>query len=131
MIGVDTNVLVRYFIKDDPVQTHAAVKLVQGLSPDKPGWIGLLVLAELAWTLRRLYKLDRVAIAGIIEKLLISTDIVLEARDAVRQALLLYRKSNADFADCVIAVAARVAGCSSIVTFDEIAARDLGMELVK
>lgn len=130
MIGIDTNILVRFVVKDDPTQTPAAVRMIHGLSPEEPGWISLLVLSELAWTLRRVYKLDRTAIAGVLEKLLISKDTVLEQRDVVRQALLVYQSSKADFADCVIAVTANLAGCSRMVTFDEVAARDLGMELL-
>lgn len=131
MIGVDTNVLVRYFVKDDPIQTLAATRIVNGFSPEEPGWVGYLVLSELAWTLRRIYKLDRIAIARIIEKLLTSKDIVIEQRDSMRQALLLYERSKADFGDCVIAMAARLAGCGRIITFDENAARDLGMALLR
>lgn len=130
MIGIDTNILVRFVVKDDPTQTPAAVRMIHGLSPEEPGWISLLVLSELTWTLRRVYKLDRTAIAGVLERLLVSKDTVLEQRDVVRQALLVYQSSKADFADCVIAVTANLAGCSRMVTFDEVAARDLGMELL-
>ncbi|MGA2206335.1 MAG: type II toxin-antitoxin system VapC family toxin [Terracidiphilus sp.] len=130
MIGIDTNVLVRFVVKDDPTQAPAAVRMIQGLSPEEPGWISILVLTELVWTLRRVYKLDRTSIAGVLERLLSSNDTVLEQRDVVRRALLAYQSSKADFADCVIAVTANLAGCSRMVTFDEIAARDLGMELL-
>ena len=130
MIGIDTNVLVRFVVKDDPTQAPAAVRMIQGLSPEEPGWISILVLTELVWTLRRVYKLDRTSIAGVLERLLSSKDTVLEQRDVVRRALLAYQSSKADFADCVIAVTANLAGCSRMVTFDEIAARDLGMELL-
>jgi predicted nucleic-acid-binding protein len=130
VIGIDTNVLVRFVVKDDPTQAPAAVRMIQGLSPEEPGWISILVLTELVWTLRRVYKLDRTSIAGVLERLLSSNDTVLEQRDVVRRALLAYQSSKADFADCVIAVTANLAGCSRMVTFDEIAARDLGMELL-
>jgi len=130
VIGIDTNVLVRFVVKDDPTQAPAAVRMIQGLSPEEPGWISILVLTELVWTLRRVYKLDRTSIAGVLERLLSSKDTVLEQRDVVRRALLAYQSSKADFADCVIAVTANLAGCSRMVTFDEIAARDLGMELL-
>lgn len=130
MIGVDTNVLVRYFVRDDPHQTQAADELLDGLSPGKPGWLCLIVLAELVWALRFTYRFERAKIAGTIDALLRSQDVVLEQEEAVRQALSLFRNSKADFADCLISVSARAAGCSKTVTFDKIAARDAGMELL-
>jgi predicted nucleic-acid-binding protein len=131
MIGIDTNILLRYFVKDDPIQTAIAVRTIHNLSPEEPGWISILVLVELTWTLRRTFKLDRAAIAGVVGKLLDSADIVLEQVEILHQALNLYTTTKADFADCVIAVSARSAGCSSVATLDEIAARDVGMLLVE
>lgn len=131
MIGIDTNILLRYFVKDDPIQTPLAIRTIYSLSPEEPGWLSILVLAELTWTLRRTYKLDRAAIAGIVGKLLDSGDIVMEQGEIVRQALNLYLATKADFADCVIAVSAHSVGCSVVATLDEIAARDVGMQLIK
>ena len=130
MIGVDTNVLVRYFVRDDPHQTQAADELLDALSSEKPGWICLIVLVELVWALRFPYRIERAKIVGTIEALLRARDVVLEQEATVRQALSLFRKSNADFADCLISLSARAAGCSETVTFDKIAARDAGMELI-
>jgi|SRR5580692_1011182 predicted nucleic-acid-binding protein len=130
MIGVDTNVLVRYFVRDDPHQTQAADELLDALSSEKPGWICLIVLVELVWALRFPYRIERAKIVGTIEALLRARDVVLEQEATVRQALSLFRKSNADFADCLISLSARAAGCSKTVTFDKIAARDAGMELI-
>ncbi len=131
MIGLDTNILLRYFVKDDPIQTPMAVQTMYSLSPQEPGWISLLVLAELTWTLRRVFKLNRTAIAEVIAKLLNSQDMVLEQEEIVRQGLHLYSTTKADFADCVIALSARSMGCTTVVTLDEVAARDLGMKLIE
>ncbi|MFZ0304613.1 MAG: type II toxin-antitoxin system VapC family toxin [Terracidiphilus sp.] len=131
MIGIDTNILLRFFMKDDPVQTPLAVRTIYSLSPEQPGWISLLVLAELAWIFRRIFKLDRGAIADAVQKLLNSQDMVLEQAEIVRQALHLYASTQADFADCVIAVSARSAGCSTVATLDKVAARDLDMHLIQ
>ena len=130
MIGVDTNVLVRYFVRDELHQTQAADELLDALSHDEPGWICLIVLVELVWALRFTYRFERAKIVGTIEALLRSRDVVLEQEATVRQALLLFRNSNADFADCLISSLARAAGCSKTVTFDKVAARDAGMELL-
>lgn len=131
MIGIDTNILIRYLVKDDPVQTPEAVRIVNGLSSAVPGWLSITVIAELAWTLRRIYKMDREGIAGIVQKLLNSNDMILEQHDTVQRAVLLFRNCKADLADCMLAVGAGIAGCERIVTFDRIAARDLGMKLIE
>lgn len=130
MIGLDTNILIRYFVKDDPQQSPIVSKLIGALSSAEPGWLSVVVLVELLWTLKYSYRFSRAGLAGAVGHLLSSRDIVIEQHDLVRDALSMYRKSNADFADCLIAVSARAAGCSKTVTFDKIAARDAGMELL-
>jgi predicted nucleic-acid-binding protein len=131
MIGLDTNILVRYFVKDDPEQTRRAVQLVYSLSPVSPGWVGLAAILELVWVITRIYKVKKDRVIQILGILLASKDIVVDQADTVRAALHLYRLGNTDFADCLIAASARAAGCSRTVTFDRIAARDAGMELVE
>jgi predicted nucleic-acid-binding protein len=130
MIGLDTNIFVRYFVKDDPEQTRLAVKFIYALSPSEPGWVGQATILELVWAVTRIYRVDRAGVIRILETLLASRDIVVESDDTMRAALRNYRKGNADFADCLIAASARIAGCSRTVTFDRIAARDAGMQLL-
>jgi predicted nucleic-acid-binding protein len=130
LIGLDTNILVRYFVKDDPDQTRLAVKLVHELSPEEPGWVGLSALLELVWALTRIYRVRREQLVQILDTLLASQDIVMEQRETVREALLVYRTRHKDFADCLIASSASAAGCVRTLTFDRNAARDGGMELV-
>jgi len=130
MIGLDTNIIVRYFVKDHPEQTRLAVNLIHALSPSEPGWVGQATLLELVWAVTRIYRVDRAGVVRIIDTLLASRDIVVELDDTAREALRLYRNGNADFPDCLIACSARAAGCTRIVTFDRIAARDTGMQLL-
>jgi predicted nucleic-acid-binding protein len=130
LIGLDTNILIRYFVKDDPDQTRLAVKLVHGLSPEEPGWVGLGTLLELVWALTRIYRVQREQLVQIVDTVLASKDIVVEQRETVRDALRIYRTRNTEFADCLIASSAKGAGCSRTMTFDRKAARDAGMELV-
>ena len=130
MTGLDTNVLVRYFVKDDPEQTRLAVDLIHTLSPAEPGWVGQAVLLEIVWVVTRLYRVSRDQVIRILDTLLASQDIVVEQDDTVREALRLFRSGHADFADCLIARSAQAAGCSRTVTFDQKAARDAGMELI-
>jgi predicted nucleic-acid-binding protein len=130
LIGLDTNILVRYFVKDDPEQTRLAVELIHELSPDDPGWVGLSSLLELVWALTRIYRVQREHLVQILDTLLASKDIAMEQRETVREALRVYRMGKADFADCLIASSAKAAGCSRTMTFDRNAARNAGMELL-
>jgi predicted nucleic-acid-binding protein len=130
MIGLDTNILVRYFIQDDPEQTRLAVNLIDSLSPNEPGWIGAAIFMELDWVLNNVFNVKKDRVVEIFDTLLASRDLVVENAGTVREALHLYRSRNTDFSDCLIAASARAAGCSRTVTFDRIAARDAGMELI-
>jgi len=130
MIGLDTNLIVRFFVKDDAAQTALVVNLVRSLTPSNPGWIGQATILELFWVLTRIYRIDKAGILRILGTLLSSKDLAIENGPAIRAAIEVYREGNADFTDCMIAVSGRAAGCSRIVTFDHIAARDAGMELL-
>ena len=130
MIGLDTNILVRYFIKDDPEQARLAVNLIYSLSPTEPGWIGVAIFMELDWVMNNVLKVKKDRVVEIFETGLASQELVVENANTVREALQLYRSRNTDFSDCLIASAAKAAGCSRTVTFDRIAARDAGMELI-
>lgn len=130
MIALDTNVLVRYLTEDDPVQSQIANEVLDNLSPDEPGWISLVVLAEMVWALRKTYKLNKDRIVRILDDLLVSRDIVIEDIQKVQRALSLHRVCRAGFADCLLSVSAHAAGCIKVVTFDKIAARALGLELL-
>jgi predicted nucleic-acid-binding protein len=130
MIGLDTNVLVRYLVKDDPVQADKAVQLIHCLSPEDPGWLGQAATLETVWVLTRIYGVSRVQVIQILDTLLSSQDIVVDGSETVREALRLFRSGKADFPDCLIASFGKAAGCVRTVTFDRIAARDAGMELI-
>lgn len=130
MIGLDTNILVRYFVKDEPEQTRLAVNLIYALSPAEPGWVGQATILELVWVMTRIYRVKKDRVAQILDMLLASRDIIVGQDDTAREALRLYRAGNTDFADCLIAASAKAAGCRRTVTFDRIAARDAGMELL-
>ena len=96
----------------------------------EPGWIGLASILELVWVMSSQKRLDRRGIMTILGQLLTREEIVIEQMNIVQSALILYRKGNADFADCLISSAAKAAGCVRTVTFDRRAARDAGMQLI-
>ena len=130
MIGLDTNVLVRYLTQDDPAQAARATRLMeQELSEDEPGYVGLVALAETTWVLQRLYRASAAEIRDTVADLLGARQIVVENRDAVSRALATSFDGKCTFADALIAASAAVAGCTSVVSFDRGAAR-AGMKLL-
>ena len=124
MIGLDTNVLVRYLVQDDPEQTalaNAAIETRCTLA--EPGFISQIVLCELVWVLEQSYQQKREQVALILEKLMKTSSLNIEQPPLVWQALQDYRAANVDFADAVIARKHTNNGCSLTLTFDKRAAR--------
>lgn len=130
MIALDTNVLVRFLVQDDPRQARLAGEIITKLTEEDPGFVSREVLVELVWVLERAYRLARAEIAGAIDGLLASTELVVEGADAVGFALELYRNDGFGFADLMIGAAARRSGATELVTFDRKAARLPGVRLL-
>ena len=132
MIGLDTNVVVRFLVQDDQVQSAIANRFMSRLGREKPGFISSVVLAEITWGLSRGYKSSREDIARAIEGLLRSAELIVENADAAYRALAIYQASpSAEFADALIAETASLAGAAETVTFDKNAASSLGMRLLR
>jgi predicted nucleic-acid-binding protein len=129
MIGLDTNILVRFITQDHPTQSAAATRLIDSLSSDAPGFLSLVVIAELIWVLQFSYRFDKHEIEKVIESLLRSKELILEKKDIVAQASTKFHASRADFADCLIERCGRSAGCKHVLTFDRNAAAS-GMRLL-
>lgn len=131
MIGIDTNVLVRYIAQDDPVQSKRATQLVeQACSAATPGYISLVVLVELVWVSESCYDASRNDITQIVRRLLSIRQLVVQDTEVVWKALRQFERSGADFADSLVEQLARAAGCSSVMTFDKAAAK-AGMSLLQ
>lgn len=130
MIGIDTNVLVRYLAQDDEAQSAAASQIIDGLSTELPGYISQVVLVETVWVLVRSYKMPRATLVEVIEMLLRTRELVIESAEVGYLALATFRSSNADFSDALIAHGGRLAGCRETVTFDRRAALATGMQLL-
>jgi len=129
MIGLDTNILVRFVTQDHPAQSAAANGLIDSLSTEVPGYLSLIGIAELIWVLQFSYRFDKHEIEKVIERLLRSKELILEKKETVAQALAKFRTSRADFADCLIERCGRSAGCQHVLTFDKNAAAS-GMRLL-
>ena len=130
MIGLDTNVLVRFLTQDDSVQGPQARALIASLTEAAPGFIAREVMVETVWVLERAYGLPRDRISGALAGLLEARELVVEVAERVAVALDRYGKGGAGFADQMIALAGVAVGCSMTVTFDRKAAAGPGMQLV-
>ena len=130
MIGLDTNVLVRYVMQDDPRQSPRATRLIESLSADEPGFVPVVALVELVWVLAGSYALNRAQIATVLDTLLRSKEMVVDRADLVTQALQRFGAGGADFADVLIERIAAAAGCSATMSFDAGAVKAAAMTLV-
>jgi predicted nucleic-acid-binding protein len=119
MKALDTNVLIRYLVQDDPPQARKAAVYIEGAAAAGDQiLISHIVLCETVWVLDSAYGYDRTEIAGAIEKLLQSATFVFEAKDVVSGAFEEYRSTKVDFADCLIGLSHRSLGCEPTATFD-------------
>jgi predicted nucleic-acid-binding protein len=130
MIGLDTNVLVRYIMQDDPKQSPKVNKLVDALTPAEPGFVTVVSIIELFWVLTSCYGLGRDQLAQALEALLGAKQLVIDQADQVVRALRSFAAGSADFADCLIERTAAHAGCTKTMTFDVAAAKIAGMTLI-
>lgn len=130
MIGLDTNVLVRYIMQDDIKQSPLATRIVESLSVEAPGFVPLIAIVELGWVLSSAYELDRNQLIEAFEALLRTKELVVERGEIVWKALRLFQRANGDFADSLIACSAEAAGCAKTMTFDRGAVKSAGMTLV-
>ena len=129
MIGLDTNVLVRYIAQDDDVQAAAATDLVENeLSKDSPGFVNLITLCEIVWVLKKCYKISKPKLTEIIEGLMTAKQLLIEDVALVWKALKLYESNTIDFSDALIASVNASVGCSHTVTFDRQAAKLKGFQ---
>ena len=131
MIGLDTNVLVRYITQDDPAQCKAAAHLLEKTcSEESPGHINLIVLCELVWVLEDVYAYSKAQIAGTLEHLLRSRELRVQSSERAWAAWRGYRAGRADFADVLIAAINDAEGCSVTYTFDKKASAAAGFKLL-
>ncbi len=130
MIALDTNVLVRYLVRDDEAQAATARSLMSSFTADQPGFVCREVILELVWVLERAYGLSREDIADALEQL-VSTDVlVIEAGADVAQAAFSYGTGSTGFSDLMILAAAERSNALPLHTFDRKAARQEGVTLL-
>ena len=131
MIGLDSNLLIRYLAQDDPVQSAVATRLIEEeLTEREPGYLTLVALAETVWVIVGSYGADRSTVHQAVEGLLSAPQVRVERAEQVWQALQAYAHRG-DFSDALISELARDAGCRCTRTFDVAASRQPGFELLR
>jgi predicted nucleic-acid-binding protein len=124
MTGLDTNVLVRYIVRDDVAQTRAATRMIETrCTTEEPGLIASIVLCELVWVLDRGYHYERDLISRVIRRLLTVTELKVQDSDLAWQALEFYEESAVDFADFLIGLQNLRSGAEATYTFDRRASK--------
>lgn len=132
MIGLDTNVLVRFITQDDAIQSRVAIELIERrLTPENPGYVSILAMAETVWVLGRVYGLSDAKLAATIERVLQIEVLVVENEREVFAAMIALKEGKGSFADSLIGALGRKVGCSVTVTFDKKALRLPGFELLR
>lgn len=130
MIGLDTNVLVRYIAQDDPRQAAKAVLLIEReCSEIRPGFITTVALAELVWVLEDCYRTSKEEIVAILQRVLRTKQLAVEDSETAWIALRLFEATGAHFADCLIDRVGAAHQCEYTATFDKGAAK-AGMRLI-
>ena len=130
MIALDTNVLVRYLVRDHPAQAEAARGLIASLTRASPGFICREVTVELVWVLSRSYGTSREQIGTVLLGLIGTESIVIESAEDVARSALGYAGGRSDFADLMVLAAASRREAMPLYTFDRRAARVDGVELL-
>lgn len=124
MLGVDTNVLVRFLVRDDEAQFEKARRLIRReVAAGRGVLVNQLVLLETEWVLRSRYRLPKPLIVEAISGLLEASDVRFEDEPAIEEALFIWKDTAADFADCLIGAKNRRLGCRATATFDVKAAK--------
>jgi predicted nucleic-acid-binding protein len=119
MLGIDTNILVRFLVRDDEAQFEKARRLIRReVAAGRRVFLSQLVLLEAEWVLRSRYGLQKTEIIDAISALLDAGDVQFEDEPAVEEALFVWKDRSVGFADCLIGARNKRLGCSATATFD-------------
>ena len=132
MLGLDTNLLLRYLTQDDPSQSPRATEMIERrLTKQNPGFVSLVAILEIVWVLGSLYRRTRGQIADHIEMILAADTLEVQNEQEVYQAVVALRSGTGTFEDALIGAVGIWRGCTATLTFDEKAAKRLnGFQLI-
>jgi predicted nucleic-acid-binding protein len=131
MTGLDTNVLIRYLVQDDALQSPKATACIEAFTSEDRGYVSLTALVELGWVLTSCYAMEKEDLIRIFDTLLRTKNLAVDQATTVWRAVSLFRLSKADFEDCLILCCGHAAGCEETITFDNVAAKMPGMRLLR
>ena len=124
MVGLDTNVLVRYLAQDDVIQARQANQIIERqLTEQSPGFISLVTMVETAWVLNRVYHLSNQEVAAAIERILQADTLLVQNEQEVFTAMIALKTGVGSFSDALIGALGEWAGCTATLTFDRKAKR--------
>lgn len=124
MIGLDTNVLVRYLAQDDAVQSRRATEIIESqLTEEHPGFISVVTIVETVWVLERVYGLSNLEIAVAVERILQADTLRVQDEQEVFSAMVAVKTGAGDFPGALIGALGASAGCKVTLTFDKKAKR--------
>jgi len=130
MIGLDTNIIVRYLTQDDPIQSRKATEIIERrLSQENPGFVSIVAMVETVWVLERAYSVAAHEIAAAVERMLQIDVLIVENEQEVFTAMVALKEGRGSFSDAIIAALGARARCSCTLTFDQKALRLPGFEL--
>ena len=119
MLGIDTNILVRFLVRDDETQFEKARRLIRrAVAAGRRVFVSQLVLLETEWVLRSRYGLQKIEIIEVVSGLLDANDVQFEDEPPIEEALFVWKDRSVGFADCLIGAQNRRLGCSATATFD-------------
>ena len=132
MIGLDTNVVIRYLVQDDKKQSAAATRFIEkSLTAENPGYINHTTLCEIVWVLQRCYGVTKPQVREIVEGLLTTKQLVVDKIEVTWKALRTFDSHKTGFCDALIAQANIYSGCECTITFDKTAASLSGFDLLR
>jgi predicted nucleic-acid-binding protein len=131
VIGLDTNLVVRYLAQDDPVQSAKATQIFERrLTEEEPGFVSLVTMVETVWVLDAVYGLESGEIAQAVERMLQADTLLVQNEQEVFTAMIALKSGLGSFADALVGALGRRAGCGSTLTFDKKAGRLEGFVVV-
>lgn len=120
MIAIDTNVLIRYLVQDDPVQAKKASETLETAHHKKEKcFLSNIVLCETVWVLESAYDFDKKEVLLVLEKILKVDLFLFENKDVLRKAIDHYTQAPADFSDYLIGLQGKEEGAETTFTFDK------------
>jgi len=118
-VFVDTNIFLRYLIKDHDTQAQKSARIIEALESEKMvGYTSKLVIAEVVFVLRAYYDIARSDVAESIDALLAIEGLDVEDGEVMSEAVQIYRQTNIEFIDCYNAAMARARGLQQVASFD-------------